>query len=178
MQTRKNSLRYIDFDYSKEGAYFITICTLNKECTLGKVVNKKMYLNAAGKIADNFLKLIPDTYRNVIVFESVVMPIHVHLIIEIKSPEELTDNESFLLSTDKDNRRKMLIPKIVGWYKMNTAKQINLENKTSGKIFWQRSYYDHIIRNYETYQKISDYILTNPENWHKDKFFKNNKIQK
>ncbi|CAN5663664.1 transposase [soil metagenome] len=172
MKTRNNSLRYIDYDYSKEGAYFITICTQDKKCTLGKILNNKMQLSSAGKTANDYLKLISNTYQNVIVYESMVMPNHVHLIIEIVSTEELSNDGQIVLTKERDNRRKMLIPKIMGWYKMNTAKHIDSENKSTGKSFWQRSYYDHIIRNVESYQKISEYILSNPENWHKDKFYK------
>ncbi|CAN5604772.1 hypothetical protein BH10BAC5_BH10BAC5_21860 [soil metagenome] len=54
MLTRKTSLRYKDFDYSKEGAYFITICTLNKECLLGRIINKEIHLNNAGRNQTNF----------------------------------------------------------------------------------------------------------------------------
>ncbi|CAN5604839.1 hypothetical protein BH10BAC5_BH10BAC5_21870 [soil metagenome] len=100
------------------------------------------------------------------------MPNHVHLIIEIKSPEKLMNQESILLSHEKDKRRKMLISKIIGWFKMNIAKQINLDNDSSGMVFWQRGFYDHIIRNVKEFQKISDYIVTNPENWDMDKFYK------
>ena len=156
MQTRNNTLRYIGYDYSKEGAYFITICTKNKVCSLGKVIDKQMNLNNSGTIANEFIKEIPSKYSNVIVYESVVMPNHVHLIIEIKFSGILSEKGSILPTPDVVNRRKMLIPKIIGWYKMNTAKRINLINSSTGKEFWQRSYYDHIIRNVESYQKISD----------------------
>ncbi|MFY0683090.1 MAG: transposase, partial [Balneola sp.] len=66
----------------------------------------------------------------------------------------------------RKHRRKMLIPKIIGWYKMNTAKQINLMRKTPGIKLWQRNYYDHIIRNEESLIHIREYIKNNPLSSH------------
>lgn len=64
----------------------------------------------------------------------------------------------------------MLIPKIIGWYKMNTAKQINQIRKMPGSKLWQRGYYDHIIRNEESLYRIREYIINNPKKWSLDRF--------
>ncbi|OHB96567.1 MAG: hypothetical protein A3G17_03300 [Planctomycetes bacterium RIFCSPLOWO2_12_FULL_50_35] len=65
-------------------------------------------------------------------------------------------------------RRKMLIPKIVGFYKMNTAKRINQFRNTPGMPVWQRNYYEHIIRNEEDLNEIRGYIINNPLKWELD----------
>jgi REP element-mobilizing transposase RayT len=65
----------------------------------------------------------------------------------------------------------MLIPKIVGKFKMQTSKQINILRNTVGKSVWQRNYYDHIIRNEESYNKITEYIENNPSKWEFDKYY-------
>ena len=135
----------------------------------GKVVDKKMNLYQSGKIAEHFLKTIPDKYKEIRIFEFIVMPNHVHAVLEIVPTDKLQDNSKPI--SDIKYRRKMLLSKVIGWYKMNTAKEINKNRGTSGKSLWQRSYYDHIIRNYESYQKIYEYILINPELWRKDKFY-------
>ncbi len=62
-------------------------------------------------------------------------------------------------------RRQMLLPKIVGYFKMQTAKQINLLLGRNGQPFWQRNYYEHVVRNDRELEAISDYILANPANW-------------
>lgn len=65
----------------------------------------------------------------------------------------------------------MLIPKIVGWYKMNTAKQINAKLNRTGTPFWQRNYYEHIIRNEESLHRIRQYIKENPKRWAEDRLY-------
>jgi hypothetical protein len=70
-------------------------------------------------------------------------------------------------------RRQMLIPKILGKLQMQTSKQINILNNTPGKRTWQFNYHDHVFRNKNEYWLIKNYIINNPQNWHKDKFNKN-----
>ena len=62
----------------------------------------------------------------------------------------------------------MLLPLVVGYFKMNTAKRINLFRQTTGVPIWQRNYYEHIIRSDNEYAQIAEYILTNPLNWQTD----------
>ncbi len=63
----------------------------------------------------------------------------------------------------------MLLPKIIGWYKMNVSKQANIILKNKGHSFWQRNYYEHIIRNNESLDRIRDYIINNPMQWEEDR---------
>lgn len=70
----------------------------------------------------------------------------------------------------RKQRRKMLIPKILGKFKMQTSKQINILRNTPGETNWQSNYHDHIIRNNDEYKRIKHYIINNPEEWHNDKF--------
>jgi putative transposase len=228
----RKSLRLKGYDYSKAGAYFVTICIKDMVCMFGEIVNGEMILNKYGTIANKYLTEIPEKYNQTRLHEFVVMPNHIHAIIEItgssvvgaihESPDMLSPkisspdissnattvgaihespdtlphsnpvgaiHESPLqtnnnISVDairesqkqelplRDQRRKMLLSKIVGWYKMNTAKQINIILKTEGSSFWQRNYYEHIIRNEKSYQTIADYIMWNPKKWKDDKFYK------
>jgi len=71
----------------------------------------------------------------------------------------------------RDQRRKMLLSKIVGRYKMKTAKEINIIRHIEGVPLWQSRFHDHIIRNEKSYQTIADYIINNPKNWKEDKFY-------
>jgi hypothetical protein len=62
----------------------------------------------------------------------------------------------------------MLLPKIIGRFKMNAGKEINSMRQTTGQTVWQRNYFEHIIRNAESYKNIENYIRNNPANWMKD----------
>jgi REP element-mobilizing transposase RayT len=198
----RKSLRLKGYNYSKAGAYFITICVKDMVCMFGKIANGEMVLNKFGTIANKYLTEIPEKYNQTRLHEFVVMPNHIHAVIEItgvgaihESPDILSDatvgaiHESPLqtnnnISVDaihesqkqelplRDQRRKMLLSKIIGWYKMNTAKQINIIRQMEGSAFWQRNYYEHIIRNEKSYQTIADYIMRNPIKWKVDKFYK------
>lgn len=73
----------------------------------------------------------------------------------------------------RKQRRKMIIPKIIGKFKMLTSKNINILQAREGQKNWQHDYYDHIIRDQQSLDRISDYIKNNPLNWNEDKFYEN-----
>jgi len=79
----RKSIRLKGYDYSQNGLYFITICTYNRECLFGEIVDKEMILNDAGKIANECWLNIPEHFPNAVLHEHVVMPNHVHGIIEL-----------------------------------------------------------------------------------------------
>jgi REP element-mobilizing transposase RayT len=125
----RQSIRLKGYDYSRPGFYFVTICVQNMKHIFGRVIDGKMILNEFGKIAWDFWCQIDSRYQNTQVDEFVVMPNHMHGIIEIINPKSMVEviHESPLPSITeieiiRKHRRKMLIPKIIGWYKMNTAK--------------------------------------------------------
>ncbi|MDA3812907.1 MAG: transposase [Candidatus Cloacimonetes bacterium] len=187
---RKNFLRMESYDYSWSGAYFITICSFKKEDIFGEIENGLMHLNDAGKIIQDCWYQIPENYENVKLDDLVIMPNHIHGIIWIvgaihessttnkKSEESPKDNLSFN-NVQQNNgvirelplrieRRKMLLTKIIGRFKMNSSKLINDIRNSKGSHVWQRSYYDHIIRNEEDLNNTKQYIQNNPLNWDKD----------
>jgi len=75
------------------------------------------------------------------------------------------------IESNRKKRRKMVLPIIIGWYKMNVSKQINLIRNTPGFRVWQRNYYEHIIRNQAAFNNISEYIRYNPQKWDRDRFY-------
>jgi len=80
----RRSVRLKGYDYSQNGAYFITICTQNRECLFGKIVNRKMLINDAGKIAyDEWIKT-GKMRKNIIIDQFIIMPNHIHGIIIIR----------------------------------------------------------------------------------------------
>lgn len=220
----RKSIRLKGYDYSREGMYFITICTYDREYRFGNIVYDDvgvenfqplqpqiMQLNDAGKIANECWLQIPMHFPNVILHEFIVMPNHVHGIIELVEPTVVdienigvdnvgvdnvgVDNvgvENFQPLPSKKstipqrNEFQKIIPHSIGsiirgykigvtkWFRNNIA-SVGVENfqpliPVSSKPIWQRNYYEHIIRNDQSYQTISNYIINNPSKWKEDIF--------
>ncbi len=181
----RRSIRLKEYDYSSPGWYFITLCSQDREFLFGDIKNGKMILNDYGKIVSQIWNNLPVRYP-IKIDENIIMPNHFHGIINIvgvihespqpESPQpESSQPESSQpespqpqLESSENNssnihlRRKMLLPKIIGYLKMNSAKQINLIRKTQGSPVWQRDYYEHIIRNEKSLNRIRNYIINNP----------------
>ncbi len=171
--------RLPEYDYSKEGGYFITICTKNQEYYFGDIINDKMYLSEIGKIVRALWLEIPVKFKNVILDEWIIMPNHIHSII-LKMNEPCKDyiNNLNLInqiptrfkSGIKNNPMELkedTIEKIIRWFKG----RVKFEAKHNGfKYFsWQSRFYDHIIRNEKSLNKIRQYIINNPLKWEVDK---------
>jgi len=160
----RRSIRLQNYDYSSEGAYFVTMCTQNRECLFGEIVNGEMVLSEYGKIVEQCWFNLPNHYDNIELDAYVIMPDHFHGIIFITGSvvgaiHELPQRES------PRQRRKMLLPKIIGRFKMNSAKQINQIRNTPGVSVWQRDYFEHIIRDVKSLENIRNYIVQNPSKW-------------
>ncbi|TVL99890.1 MAG: transposase [Candidatus Brocadia sp. WS118] len=168
----RKSIRLKDYDYSRAGAYFITICTYNRECILGDVTDREMILNQFGKTVLECWNSLTGRYANIGLDKFVVMPNHIHGIIKIIDSVGAI-HELPLQGKDCTNqqieRRRMLIPKAIGYFKMNAAKQGNIARNATGIPFWQYNYYEHIIRNVDKLNKIREYIQNNPLKWHLDR---------
>ncbi len=156
------------YNYSTPGAYFITICTHNRKCVFSEIVgaiheSPENKLTHYGEIAEAIIKILPDRF-NISIPAYVIMPNHIHMIIEFgNNPEfERAIRESPL------QYHRSVIDKIVGYLKMNASKKMH--NSYSGQI-WQRSYHDHIIRNEKDYLNIWEYIDTNVIRWENDCFY-------
>ena len=168
------SIRLKGYDYSRAGAYFVTICTHNKECLFGDVVNGNLALNDFGRMVDSEWLKTTEIRKNVILDKYIVMPNHFHGMFLI------TENDSgkARLATTKCNVSIKMefgkpkpgsLPVIVGSFKSAVARQINLMRNTPGKEVWQRNYYEHIVRNPDELDRIREYIVTNPLRWQMDK---------
>ena len=139
---------------------------------LGNVKDGEMILNQFGNIVLECWNSLTGRYANIGLDKFVVMPNHIHGIIKI------IDNVGAIhelplqgknCTNQQVGRRRMLIPKVVGYFKMNAAKQINRLRNTAGIPFWQLNYYEHIIRNVDKLNKIREYIQNNPLKWHLDR---------
>ena len=176
-QRKRNRLP--DYDYSENGAYFITICTEGKKCRLSVIrlihTETQITLTREGQIVERFIREIPIKYPAVSVDHYVIMPNHIHLLFRIErnagtgnpSPTEAAlpggTGTSFASPSPT-------VGNVVGWFKYQTTKAIN-EAEKEKVSFWQRSYYDHVIRDENDYLIRWNYIDGNPPRWAEDKYY-------
>jgi putative transposase len=174
----RRSIRLKDYDYSKAGAYFITICCEDRIHRFGKVSGDEMILNEFGTIAYNEWINLAERFSHFELDVFQIMPNHMHGIIVLSDMAAVVG--ATLAVAQKENkvnrataRVAPTISDIVGAYKSIVSNAcLNLcksENKTMGKL-WQRNYYEHIIRDERAYGNISNYIINNPSKWTEDKF--------
>lgn len=158
----RKSIRLQGYDYSQEGLYFITICCQNKNCFFGEIQRGQMLLNEYGQIAHQEWLKTAELRSNIALDEFVIMPNHMHGIIQITEKEEAIqriDHTSGLQGPSKT------IGAIIRGYKSAVTKQVT-QLGFRGQL-WQRNYYDHIIRSEKAYSAIRNYIVNNPKNWNK-----------
>ncbi len=183
--------RLNDFDYSSSGAYFITICTYNRQCLLSHIVGRgftpaENALTEYGKIAEKQLLLLEERYPCVQIGEYVIMPNHIHFIL-------ILDNETPAVEQGQKRREQALalrmnnpthtvgqgftpaatsrpaVTDVICAYKSLTTRECKKARQID-KLF-QTSFYEHIIRNQQDYDEIANYISENPSRWIYDKLY-------
>jgi putative transposase len=164
---RRKSLRLKDYDYSQHGAYFITICAKDRKCLFGQIVvaddpvrQNTIHLSAIGNIVSDCWNTIARIYPEVRVDKHIIMPNHVHGIIIIGN----NGNDQI---SNGGQRRPPLQKIVQGFKSVSTRRCFPLGYST----VWQRSYYDHIVRNEQEYLEIWEYIDSNMQKWHTDIYF-------
>ena len=163
----RQSIRLRGYDYSRVGAYYITICVRNRQCLFGDVIDRHMQLNQAGLIIRSVWDNLPRLYDGIDLDAFIVKPNHVHGIVVINQPVGVIQ-ESPTYAEPVAQRRRMLLSKIVGRLKMVSAKQINALRGSSGQPLWQRNYYEHVIRDEGSLKRIRQYFADNPAQWEFD----------
>ena len=182
---RIDSTRLKWWDYGSNAAYFVTICTQNMIHYFGEVVpnSNEVCLSKIGAFVESCWYEIPKHFPFVELGAFVVMPNHIHGIIIINKPSisvetrniassktKETQNVASLQRVNKFGVQSQNLASIVRGYKIGVTKNARLIN---AKFSWQPRFYDHIIRSDVEYEKIYDYIKTNPANWESDRFCKN-----
>ncbi|MFH1837883.1 MAG: transposase [Candidatus Kuenenbacteria bacterium] len=144
-----------NYNYSQNGWYFVTICTQNYYNFFGEILNNKIILNKYGQIVNNSWFDLPNHYKNCILDEFIVMPNHIHGIVIIKNNNSIENNITGL-------------SEIIRGFKTFSSREIN-KQKQNIMFHWQKSFYDHIIRNEKSLNKIREYIINNPLKWESDR---------
>lgn len=179
---KRKKIRLPDYDYTKPGAYFITVCTQNNECLFGEIVKDVVRLNRYGRIVSEEWKKTSQIRTFVELDEFIVMTDHFHGIVIIKEPgtarraptvERFGKPVAGSLST------------ILRGFKSAVTKRINVLRSTPGEAVWQRGYYEHVIRRNEKIKLVREYIANNPLRWYlgekkhdmtRDDFFEKDKM--
>jgi REP element-mobilizing transposase RayT len=180
-KNHRRSIRLPDYDYSSEGLYYVTICTQDRLCLFGEVIGGQMTLNACGEIVKQELLRTPEIRREITLDEWVIMPNHIHAIVAINETEHDTATGHAVGATGHvgahghaplRERRFVRKPKslssFIAGFKSAVTVHINQLRQTPGNPVWQRNYWEHIIRNGESYDKIKRYVIENPMNWTHD----------
>ena len=161
----RRSIRLPGYDYSRAGAYFVTICVQDRACLFGDIADGVMRLNDAGRVVERCWHEIPIHFPHVELDEFVIMPNHVHGIIVIVENHVAAKNFS-PLPERRPAGTSGTIGSIIRGFKIGVTKWFR-EN-TVVQTVWQRNYYEHIIRNDESLNRIREYIANNPREWEID----------
>jgi putative transposase len=170
------SARLQGWDYGAEALYFVTICTQNRIHYFGEIANQQMQLSKIGEIVESewlrTFELRPD--MNLYNGEFVVMPNHFHAIVGIGKNEYNTHRRDAMhcVSTNATSNQfgpqSKNLASIVRGFKSSVTIATRM---IIPQFQWQARFYDHIIRNHQSFQNISNYIMNNPQQWEKDKFY-------
>ena len=182
----RRSIRLKGYDYSSQGAYFVTLCCEDRKHRFGEITQHQMHLNDLGKIAAEWMENLHTKFPNIEIGEYIIMPDHIHanIVINDAIPERVDrDGDTEEISRGDREVREVRAPftgaleegapdaslgNIVGAYKSLVAngclKWYKERNLRMGKL-WQRNYFERIIRDERSYENIAAYIRNNPEKW-------------
>lgn len=175
----RRSIRLPEYDYSQPGAYFVTICAQGKQHLLGKISDGELIPSQLGQIAEESWGWLVQTFPSIEIPIFCIMPNHVHAIISITSiGRGVLQNAQGgwqAAPTSGDHTQGETVwskplGRIIGAYKTHSTTLINRFQKTPRKTFWQRNYYERVIRNEGELQATYDYIMANPANWKHDEY--------
>ena len=163
MENRMNrkAVRLQEYNYNATGVYFLTICTENRRCILSRIVGTgvldgpQICLTPFGIIADKYIRQLNDFYQDLSVESYVIMPNHIHILLQIKEGPS---------GTPVPTIQNSVVSRFVSTFK-------RFCNREYGANIWQRGAYDHIIRDQADFDQHLQYIFENPFGWQKDEYY-------
>lgn len=179
----RQSIRLRGYDYSKSGWYFVTVCSYQRRKIFGEIINNQMLSSPAGKIAESCWRNIACYSPLINLHDFIVMPNHLHGIIQLVGAPFIAPNSETMLEEDMGQgtinqgaiklgaiNRAPTVGEIVRRFKARCSWEINRTLQMQGVPVWQRNYHEHIIRNESALIAISDYVRTNPLRWIEDRY--------
>ena len=185
---KRQSIRLKGYDYSQSGFYFITICCYQRECLFGDIINSQIILNNFGELVKKEWLKSAEIRKEIKLGEFVIMPNHFHGIVIINQTNNNynhvhtndvgANGRSPLQEIQSSPQQISMTPKSlssrIAGFKSATTKKINIIRNTPKTPVWQRNYYDHIIRNDESLERIREYVQNNHLSWENDQLHPNN----
>ena len=163
-------MRLKEFDYAISGAYFVTIITQGRSCLFGNIIDDQMQLNSAGKVIKRWWLELTRKFTTVETDQFVVMPKHCHGIIVLADSIVGADLHVGPPDGRTGAHAGAPLPTVMQWFKtMTTNEYIRGAKRLGWPPFqgqmWQRSYFEHVIRDDESLTRIRQYIIDNPSRW-------------
>lgn len=181
----RRSIRLRDYDYAQDGAYFVTICVQERECLFGAIIDGTMELSVFGRVVEDEWAKTSSIRPNVEIDAFVVMPNHFHAIVVVASDEHdgtavppyaptTVGHQSLTGERRAFRSPSQTLGAVVRGFKSAATRRINDLRRMPGTPIWQRNYYEHIIRNERSLQRIRHYIASNPRHWAADQLHPSN----
>ena len=166
----RRSIRLKGYNYTSSGAYFVTMCTRDRACTLGDIVRGTVMLSNIGRIVAQSWVWLGDHHPYVDLDAWVIMPNHVHGIIlilddDIVPCDRRGGSRTALTRTAPTTAKRKPLGRLIGAFKTVSTKRINEIRHTPEDRFWQRNYWEHIIRDESSLAQIRQYVINNPARW-------------
>jgi len=181
IRPQRKRLRWRSHDYAADATYFVTICTLDRQCVFGDVTDGVVRRTAVGDVVDACWRAIPDHFPEVTLDAWVTMPNHLHAIIAIGEVLSFTvgaghgrperghgrpqDGDG---GPDRETARNRPLGTIIRLFKSAAMKRINEIRMTPGASLWQRGYHDRVMRDAADLARYRKYITDNPAQWSTD----------
>ena len=167
MRRQRRSIRLRSYDYTRAGAYFVTLCTKDRECIFGEAIDGQVRLTDMGRVADECWSWILQHFKSVLTDAYVVMPNHLHGVLVVEYRDVWAQHAAPLPKPTGVNPGSLAA--VVRSFKSAAAKRINEIRDTPGAPVWQRNYFEHIIRDELSMERIRQYIIENPMRWPLDR---------
>lgn len=155
-------IRLKNYDYSKSGYYFVTICSYQRKNLLSEIEMDKVFPTDIGKVIESSFNNIPKIFIGVCIDQYIIMPNHIHAIWVI-------DNSTGSNPVAED--KKPTLQNIISRFKSYTTHMYNEINNTKGLQLWQIDFYEHVIRDDQELRDTREYMQNNPIKWTEDKYY-------
>lgn len=163
----RRSMRLPNYDYSQSGVYFVTICTYRFAHLFGRIADGNVQLNSLGRLVEEEWTRTALVRTLVDVDLFVVMPNHFHGLLRI------SESQSERIPDCTATIRANSLGSIIAQFKSRVTKRSRSLGNPRSLPIWKRNYYDHIVRNERSLERIRNYILENPSRWTEDRFYCN-----
>jgi len=167
---RRRSIRLNGYDYAQVGVYFVTVCTQNRLCLFGDVVDGEMVLNDAGRVVACEWMKTAERRPDIAVDEFVTMPNHFHGVVVICGPDGLAGTARRAPTVERFGQPVSgSLSTIIRAFKSAVTRGINETRNSPGSKLWQRNFHEHLVRGEEDLDRIREYIICNPGRWASDR---------